>query len=244
MSEYIVYMHTNKANGLKYVGITQQKAGVRWQNGNGYRKQEHFWRAINKYGWDGFDHQIIAEGLTKEEACALEKRLIETYQTTDNTHGYNKSTGGESGSAGVEKNAAQRRAASKALKAKWENEDFRRSRTEAAKRYFNTPEAIKKRAEARKGTHPSEETRAKMSANRKGRKTGPFTEEHKRKIKEHHAGGAESRPVKCLDTGITYASINDAARATGIHKKQISGCCRCVDHYNTAGGMRWAFEVM
>lgn len=86
-----------------------------------------------------------------------------------------------------------------------------------------------------------EDSKQLISERRKGIKPKPFTEEHKRKIKEHHAGGADQKPVICLDTGIVYASINDASRATGINKKGISGCCRNVRHYNTAGGLRWAY---
>lgn len=87
----------------------------------------------------------------------------------------------------------------------------------------------------------SKESKRLMSEHRKGKNKGKFTEEHRLRIKENHAGGAESRPVLCVETGEEYKSINDAARATGINKKGISGCCRNLPHYNTAGGLRWKF---
>lgn len=101
MSNYSVYIHTNKLNGKRYVGITCQKPEYRWNNGNGY-KNCHFRHAIDKYGWDSFEHEIVAEGLTKDEACQLEVELIAKYNTTDRAFGYNRSTGGEHTFAGTE----------------------------------------------------------------------------------------------------------------------------------------------
>ncbi|MBQ1777855.1 MAG: GIY-YIG nuclease family protein [Acidaminococcaceae bacterium] len=240
-NNYIVYVHTNKTNGFRYVGITQQSPETRWQKGNGYRKQAVFWNAIKKYGWDGFTHEIVAENLTPEDAFKVEADLIDKYNTTDRFHGYNRSTGGESGARGVVKNENQRRAASNALKAKWKDPDFRANALSRLQIVTQTPEARRKRVESRKGYTYSEESKRKMSERRKGIKPPPFTEEHKRKLREHHAGGADPSAVVCIDTGEKFKSINDAARATGINKKGISGCCRELPHYNTAGGYRWAF---
>ena len=95
--KYYVYVHTNKFNGKKYVGITCRSPEVRWNHGRGYLTNSHFWRAIEKVGWDNFSHDIIAEGLTKQEAHQLEMELIQFYNTTDSACGYNRSCGGEGG---------------------------------------------------------------------------------------------------------------------------------------------------
>ena len=69
---YLVYMHISPSN-KRYIGITCQKPKKRWgKNGKGYERQEYFYRAIEKYGWDNFQHIIIAKGLTKEIAEWLE----------------------------------------------------------------------------------------------------------------------------------------------------------------------------
>ena len=90
---YTVYVHKNKINGKCYVGITSQNPELRWQNGNGYRAQRKFYNAIKKYGWNGFFHQIMATGLTEEEAKLMEQKLIKFYDSYNN--GYNATLGGD-----------------------------------------------------------------------------------------------------------------------------------------------------
>lgn len=94
MGSYSVYVHTNKTNGKKYVGITIQKPTYRWKNGLGYKKSPVFWNAIQKYGWNGFDHEVLFSGLTKEQAEAKEKELIKKYKSNDTSYGYNMQSGG------------------------------------------------------------------------------------------------------------------------------------------------------
>ena len=94
---YCVYMHTNKLNNKKYIGITCRPVEVRWRDGKGYKLNRHFWSAIQKYGWDNFIHEILALNLSKEEAQKLEVELISVYNTTDKNFGYNVSIGGEGG---------------------------------------------------------------------------------------------------------------------------------------------------
>lgn len=96
MNNYIVYKHTNKTNGKVYIGITCQRIHDRWKGGHGYRSQ-YFSRAIKKYGWDGFVHEIVAENLSKEDACELERILIKSYKSTETEYGYNQALGGDGG---------------------------------------------------------------------------------------------------------------------------------------------------
>lgn len=70
MENYKVYMHT-APNGKVYIGITKQKLKRRWQNGSGYNKNSHFKRAIKKYGWDNFKHELLFENLSEEETRKL-----------------------------------------------------------------------------------------------------------------------------------------------------------------------------
>lgn len=87
LKRYIVYMHTNKVTGKRYVGITSRSLNTRWCNGNGYRDNFKFYKDILKYGWDAFSHDIIKENLTFYEARELEAGLIEKYNLVND--GYN-----------------------------------------------------------------------------------------------------------------------------------------------------------
>lgn len=91
---YTVYVHINKTNNKMYFGITKQKPEDRWLNGKGYLYNLHFTNAIKKYGWNGFEHEIIASHLTQEEACNMEKLLIKTFHTNNKLYGYNQDEGG------------------------------------------------------------------------------------------------------------------------------------------------------
>lgn len=96
---YCVYIHTNKSNGKVYVGQTRQEPTKRWKNGLGYDRCPYFFKAIQKYGWDGFEHEIIASHLTKTEADNFEKLLINKLNSANPVFGYNLSEGG-SGTSG------------------------------------------------------------------------------------------------------------------------------------------------
>ena len=87
---FCVYKHTNKTNGKVYIGQTCcHPVNRRWQNGYGYRRCVYFYRAIEKYGWDGFYHCVLYDNLTFEEANNLEKKLISEYRSNENKYGYN-----------------------------------------------------------------------------------------------------------------------------------------------------------
>jgi group I intron endonuclease len=92
---YTVYCHTNKKNGKRYVGVTQQKPEKRWNNGEGYRHSTYFYNAIKKYGWDAFDHTILFSGMSKEAAEKTEKELIFSWSLQNPKHGYNIDGGGQ-----------------------------------------------------------------------------------------------------------------------------------------------------
>lgn len=68
----------------------------RWSKGNGYKTQHVFGRAIEKYGWDGFEHIILFTGLSESEAKQMEIDLIREFKTQDGRYGYNTTSGGDS----------------------------------------------------------------------------------------------------------------------------------------------------
>lgn len=95
---YTVYGHLTPSHKW-YFGITKQRPEQRWgKRGQRYSGCTAFERAINKYGWNNIYHIIIGTGLTKDEACEIEQRLIAEYNTTNPKYGYNLLSGGQIGS--------------------------------------------------------------------------------------------------------------------------------------------------
>lgn len=90
---FTVYKHT-APNGKCYIGITGQDPLKRWQKGFGYKGQV-FYYAVQKYGWDNIQHEIIKDHLTEKEAQQLEIDLIKEYKSNQPEFGYNISAGGK-----------------------------------------------------------------------------------------------------------------------------------------------------
>lgn len=184
MNNYTVYMHISP-NSKRYIGITCQKPEYRWSNGKGYKNNQHFTRAIEKYGWDNFEHIIIVKGLSEDEAKWLEIELIREFDSTNQKKGYNITIGGD-GVRGInpfemvdkEKGKEWRRKISEALKGKKRPEFSLKIKGENNYWYGKClSEAHKQKiSEAKKGkcfgeNHPmygkkrSEETKRKISEN-------------------------------------------------------------------------------
>lgn len=211
MNNYVVYKHTLRNDGRVYIGQTCDVKN-RWMPCK-YKHSWYFYNAINKYGWNAFDHEVIMDGLTKDEADAYEIQLIKEYQATDKRYGFNLHCGGRARS-GVDR----------PMYGKHLSEEVR-----------------KKISEANLGRRLSEETRKKISDARKGvpspLKGTTFTEEHKRKIKESNR--KLMKRVLCVETGTVYDSVHEAGRKTGADYRNISACCH--GKIKTTGGYHWRF---
>lgn len=93
--KYYVYCHTNKLNSKKYIGITSRVPEKRWgNNGYNYKSSPHFYYAIQKYGWDGFEHEILFVYKDKTKAEEKERELISINKTFIPQYGYNIEMGG------------------------------------------------------------------------------------------------------------------------------------------------------
>jgi hypothetical protein len=142
-------------------------------NGCNYKKNTLFYRAIKKYGWDNITHEILFDGLTKEEAEQKEKELIAEYKSNSPEFGYNISCGGESGNAGVKAGEETRRKMSEAHLGNLSNTGRKL-----------TTEHRRKLSEVRKGNKNmlgrklSVETRQKMSEAQKGAKNHFYGKHH------------------------------------------------------------------
>lgn len=143
--KWTVYVHINKENGKKYVGITSKnKPEHRWNSGRGYNENPHFAAAISKYGWDGFEHVILYANLPEEPAKQLEKKLIRDWRTQDRAYGYNATTGGD-GTPGF-----------------YPSEETRRKLSIARRRENLSPETLQRRSDGLRGRKFSEDHKRKI----------------------------------------------------------------------------------
>lgn len=97
--KWCVYVHISPSNKY-YVGITSQKPTNRWRSGKGYRSNRYFSNAIEKYGWENIQHEVVASNLTETEAKNFEKILIQKLRSNNAEFGYNITAGGD-GTVGV-----------------------------------------------------------------------------------------------------------------------------------------------
>lgn len=190
---YTVYMHVNKINQKKYIGITSQPVSRRWRGqGQGYKPCKLFYRAIQKYGWNNFEHIILQEGFTEKEAKKEEKRLIAKYKSNDKHYGYNLTDGGEMThfneeaiehiKEGVRRNPpnVDRKKLSASIQNFWNNvsEEYRKQWGEKVKEQNSRPEV-----KAAQGVFFNSDRNPRL------------------------------QPVKCIETGICYHSTGEAASA-------------------------------
>lgn len=252
---YCVYMHTNNINGKKYVGMTCQKPEKRWNSGKGYINNVYFYSAIQKYGWDNFEHDVIASNLTKEEADNFEKLLIKELNLLNPNNGYNLKDGGANSRPSEISRVNIKNAAIK----RCQNEEYIKRQSEAHKWQTgannpmhgkkHTEETKQKLREISSGKHPSNETKNKMSESHIGEKNPMFGKSHldetKKKISDLNKGATNPKAKKVsqytLD-GIlikTWDYIKQAAENLGIPPQNISRCCRTCK--GTAGGFQWSY---
>lgn len=94
--KYIVYVHRNKINKKCYVGITSAKNPKRrWGYGHNYKNNTYFDNSIKKYKWDNFDHIILMDNLSLDDAIEMEKLYIAMLRSNDRDYGYNITSGGD-----------------------------------------------------------------------------------------------------------------------------------------------------
>ena len=146
---FLVYMHVNKVNGKTYVGITHHvNPNKRWgYSGQRYTHCVKFLHAINKYGWENFEHIILCR-TTKERAIMMEKVLIAHYKRVDMS--YNLTDGGEGADCISELNREKlKEARQKNLHKGWHHTPEARARiSEANKKRVYTEEQKRQIAEA------------------------------------------------------------------------------------------------
>lgn len=266
--KYYVYMHISP-NGKRYIGITQNYL-KRWNNGLGYYRNKYFYNAIQKYGWDNFEHIILFENLAKEEAEQKEIELIAHYKSNQNEYGYNHAQGGSVNSGYKLSNETKLKLSNSHkgihYKRRPISKEHNEKLQEGRKKYYEKNKFIS----PMKGKKHSEETKEKMSKSHKNRNIDywygkSFTEEHKNKIskslsgrtlseehKKHLSESKKNKPPTRTSKIIQYSLNNDfickfesivkAEEITGISRNAISHAVRGHTKGNISNGFIWRYE--
>lgn len=251
--KYKIYVHVNKINGKIYIGQTcndfKRRCG---ENGNKYKHSAHFYNAIQKYGWDNFEHIILFDEVSLDVANIIEEKLIKKYNSMNNKLGYNMIAG--------ENNRKMRQESidKRSEKNRHPSDETRRKMSMASKGRRHTPEQIEKIRQSNIGKKHSIEARMKMSIAKKN-----MSEETKKKISEASKGRKQSLKQRQLSsirfTGNKYrakpiAQYNldgryiktwecamDVEKEWGI-KHLHSGIAACCNNKNqTAHGFQWKY---
>lgn len=234
LTRWIIYAYTFP-NGKRYVGKSKRSLPRRQGSDfNRYRNCPALWNAIQKYGIDSIEQEIIIDDyMTDEDASNVEQEFIELYRTNCNRYnnpkmGYNLTDGGE-GLNG------------------W-HPDEERLRVLREQMYLFH--------EQRRGTHHSEEAKRKMREAKLGIKRGPMSDETKRKIAiancrenmSEETARRRSAAVKKKvlatnnDTGeeIIFNSVEEAASYFGVRDSSIA---RWANGTRTPRNNNYSFKI-
>lgn len=265
MELYNVYKHilpkevSNKDVDMVYIGITKQDVKKRWQNGLGYKHNPYFNNSIQKYGWENFKHEVLFEGLTKEEAEQIEIELIDYYKSNQRCYGYNISNGGEC----LGKHSEETRQKMKINHADFSGENhplYGKHHSENTKEILSQKaiERYKNNKHPSKGRIMSKEQKNLLSEIAKERLSIPennpfYNKQHTQETKSILSEKAKERlkdPTKnpnygntkmviCLDDGAIYPSVKYVSEKFGLSLHALYRVCAGIN--NKCGGRRFRY---
>lgn len=167
-----IYLYTNNYNGHRYIGkhrFSEPKIDLLYKGSGG----DHWKNALNKYGWENFDKEVLFwldtnENLTEKERNDIlnqqEIFFIDLMGTFNNPHDYNETHGGDGISSDLMRGKLNPMYGKRGKDAPW----YGRTHTDETK---------SKISKALTGKTVSEETRLKIAKANSGHK---MSEEHKK----------------------------------------------------------------
>ena len=210
MKEYYIYLHRNKINGKVYIGQTCQKPEKRWNYGHGYKNCPRFYSAIVSYGWSNFEHIILENNLTSDEANEKEQYYIKKYNSQNPDLGYNLTEGGSS------------------LSEYWKTPEHRELQSQNKKLYFkeHPDKKIENDMHLKEIAQKSAKIRSEKMKENYANQGGLF-----------HLNESRKKRIKCIETDEIFASLSEASRKYNISVGNISSVIH--GKRKSAGGYHW-----
>lgn len=187
ISVYTIYLRRTPDDKV-YIGCTTVSLETRAKLGYG---GTDFQRAIDRFGWDNIQSEVLAEAETMQEARELEQKYIEQYDAMNPDKGYNRKGSGYSMSrvrriqmsmktkefwkdevhlnkmkeaiAESRKSPEYRQKLSEAIKKKWQDKLYRQKVSDSMKIRMQNPEVKKQMSDTTKRRFESEESRKRHS---------------------------------------------------------------------------------
>jgi hypothetical protein len=197
------------------------------------RRSAHWKNVVAKSG--GFEVRHLLTGVDEELSLLAEIEAIDKYRRIG-VRLVNKTDGGD-GTSGF----------------RYVMQDEHKRKIAASKIGKPRPQEVVERMRATKkgrntgadnpfyGRRHTEETKAILRAKSA---TYTHTEEHKQKIRQSalktFANHAKSKAVHCLTNGLTYFSLNEAARQLGLHRRCITMVCNKEMHHTAGLKFEWS----
>ena len=222
---WIIYMYTFP-NGKRYIGKTCQTLKQRQGSTEfiSYKVCPVLWRAIQKYGVENIQQEILFENYMPDDyASRLEMLCIALFKTNCNRYrnpqyGYNVTDGGE-GSSGCSPSEETREKIRIAHIGKKASEETKKRMSKSQRK-----RRINSENNPFYGKHHSEETKEKLRKASTGRH---HTEEAKEKISKRISGynNYQATAVYCVELNRVFFTLSEAQNETGADRHMVKWCC-------------------
>jgi len=184
---YYLYRVTNKINNKIYIGQTVKPSARWWQHKHdAIDPKIPFHYAINKYGADNFEFEIIATCKSQNDANYIETELVKQYESHISTgKGYNATHGGMN---------APKTEEFKQMMKKWHASLSTEERAKISQKQSEaTIKQIAEHGHPAQGNKWTEEQRIKLSETLKALdKDAIYTPEVRKRMSEAHIGFKQS----------------------------------------------------